>query len=144
MRVPSRAWTRTWTVSVAVRCEVIITPAAEPGAPPGVCGAQDVAVASSTDCERARQEVLRELRYQGWHVESRHAPVTCPGHSGPLPRCARCDTPTPGQYLRDVWWRRYDPELSELPTGAALCPDCIKCSHARVAADRRDVLQATR
>jgi hypothetical protein len=91
------------------------------------CSAEDQSSVRATSCEDARQGAMKVLRYKGWIVGNHH-PTTCPRHTGPMEKCARCGDPTPAMYLEPVRGAFY----RDLPELASYLPDgklCTGCQH---------------
>lgn len=75
---------REWAMSLDVVCRV------------DVCTAKDSATVASVSAHDATEGVKKMLRHRGWTIDRRED--TCPSHSGPIPACTVCGTPTPKPY----------------------------------------------
>jgi hypothetical protein len=84
---------RTWAMTLDIACSI------------ETCPKIDTASCADTCATGATENVKKILRYRGWKIDRRSN--TCPDHSGPIPPCPTCGTPTPTIYgfNNGAYWR---------------------------------------
>lgn len=79
---------RVWSMTLELTCSVELCETKE-----HACCADRSAYGATEGCKKI-------LRYRGWKI--RHRENRCPQHSGPIPPCMLCGTPTPPEYGQNV------------------------------------------